>query len=568
MTTAILRNREEAQSRVPKVKTRRSIFPAKWNRKQTIYASYITPIMCKKVYPGETMKIDLTTFIRLNTQVVCPIDNLQVETFFFYVPDRLVWDNHKYYMGEKKNDGTDSTYIKPRIEIPAEKNIAGSLWNCLSASRLGVSCYVDALPFRKHNLIYNEMFRDSDCQEIKKVKKDDSDDDINDYDLYRIHKSRDYFVNSTKDMQKGEPINIPLGDTAPVIGNTKALGLIYTKETSRNTFSKAVLANSKQDSNDPGITLRDYVKSTDIQSELSGNLIYDNSLISLSNNPNDSNVYTLLNKATGAKLDQLRQAIFTEEYLEALNRGGNKYADLMHNIYDVTIPDLTIQIPQYLGGTSAPFFTNPVIQTSGTGESETPQGNIAGFGVNSDGGKVINCSFLEFGHIMGYIVVKAQPQYQQGLDREWHTVDYLEEWNPFFNNLSDQAIKMSEIYQYNHDEKDENGNLKNDKVFGYIGRFDHMRYFKNEIAGELNSEYQYTLDSWHYAEKFEDEPNNNESFMEDKTYEILDRSMAITYEDNENNIKSPQLIADINFDGFVTLPIPTHATPKLTNTVY
>ena len=260
----------------------------------------------------------------------------------------------------------------------------------------------------------------------------------------------------------------------------------------------------------------------------------------------------------------------TEEYLEALNRGGSKYTDIMSNIYGVTIPDLTIQRPVYLGGTSAPMFTSEVIQNSATGQTgaETPQGNIAGYAKNTDGGRIINASFEEFGWVIGYMVIKAQPQYQQGLDRQFTEKDKYDYFNPFYVNLSDQPISRGEIYVDDHDATDNDGNILNDKTFGYIGRYDHLRYFKNEIAGELNSEYTYTLDLWHYAEKFENAPENNANFMQDKTFEILQRTLAVIYEDVENEIPAPQFIVDIAFDGAITLPIPTHAVPKIANNLY
>lgn len=545
MTTKLMRNRMLQQSKISKIKTRRSIFKANWSRKQTMYASYITPIMCKKVVPGQSFYLNVTSFMRLNTQVVPPIDNLQVETFFFYEPERLVWENHPYFIGAIKDPNNKTNYITPQIEIPAEKNTAGSIFNLLSASRINKKAKVSAIPFRIHNDIYNEYFRDSDCESPKVVNRDDRDENIEDFDLYRIHKSRDYFTNSTRDLQQGDDITIPVGTTAPVIGN----GQMMLKGLSSGNLG--------------GLT-----KTSPIGAALQApGTLYENLGLAEEN----SGLLADLTNATGASLDALRQAIMTKEYLEALNRGGTKYVDIMESIYNVTIPDLTIQRPVYLGGTSAPMFTNPVIQTSATGQdgSDTPQGNLAGYATSGDGGRIINASFQEFGYVIGYAVIKAQPQYQQGLDRQWTEVDRYDYFNPYYINLSDQAIKRSEIYYEDYDKEDENGELLNDKIFGYIGRYDNQRYFKNEIAGELNSEYEYTLDSWHYAEKFDNPPENNADFMHDKTFEILDRSLAVVWETtpeedkNGKGIKAPQIIADFEFNGAVMLPIPTHAVPKL-----
>ena len=265
-------------------------------------------------------------------------------------------------------------------------------------------------------------------------------------------------------------------------------------------------------------------------------------------------------------MQALSNAIMMTEFLQALNRGGTKYVDVMRNVYGVIVPDLTIQRPVYLGGTSKPLFTSPVIQTSASeiSGSSTPQGNITGYGVFGDGGRIINFSAQEFGYVIGYMVIKAQPQYQQGIERFWTVKDKYDLFNPFFNNAPDQPIYMQEIFQYDYDELQEDGiTPKNEKVFGYIGRYDELRYWKNEIAGEFNSEYEYTLDAWHYGEKFETEPANNENFMLDKTYEILDRTLALKYEDEANTIKAPQFFVNIAFKGANTAPIPTHATNKI-----
>lgn len=560
MSTKLMRNRMFQQSKIAKLTTKRSIFNANWSRKQTMNASYITPIMCKKIVPGQSLYLNMTNFIRLNTQVVCPIDNLQVETFFFYCPERIVWDNFQYFIGAVKDPNNITNYIVPQIEIPAEKNTAGSLFNLLSASRINKKLKVSSLPFRMHNLIYNEYFRDSDCESPKTVKTGDADDTIEDFDLYRIHKSRDYFTNATRDTQKGDAPTIPIGTTAPVIGNGEGVRFVGVG-TNYNGY-EAYLGSGGSGNGGSNTT---WFNTDGTNTQTVG------SRAGITTNPEYSGLIADLTNATGASIDALSQAIMTNEYLQALNRGGTKYVDIMNNIYNVQIPDLTIQRPVYVGGTSTPLFTSEVVQTSGTGASgtDTPQGNIAGYGKATDGGRIINSSFLEFGYVIGYAVIKAQPQYQQGLDRQWTEIDRYDYFNPFYNNLCDQPIKRSEIYVEDYDAEDENNEILNDKIYGYIGRNDHMRYFKNEIAGELNSEYEYTLDSWHYAEKFDNAPENNADFMADKTFDILDRSMAVVWEETpseENNntgVKAPQFIADFAFNGATMLPIPTHATPKI-----
>lgn len=568
MTTRLVRNRETYQSKIPDAPKKRSIFGARWNRKQTMNASYITPIMCKRILPGQTMQLNMSAFVRMSTQLVAPIDNLFIETFFFYAPDRILWDNHREFLGEVKNPTQQQVErLIPQVEIPADKNIAGSLWNYLSASRLGKKCKISKLPLNMHNMIQNRFFRDPDCQDYKFVDTTDQEVSIDNYQLYRIHKSRDMITNATRDVQQGEAVNIPFATQAPVIGNGKTIGLT-DGENNYGLFSASTF----------GIGVRKANYGTDEGTSAS---LYDSvgKTLGLSKEANLSGAIADLTNAK-ATLDALAQAIMTQQYLQALNRGGTKYTDIMSNIYSCDVFDYSIQEPVYLGGTHSPFFTTPVVQTSGTGLTgqATPQGNISGYGVGGDGGRVINASFTEFGYVIGYMVIKAQPQYQQGLDSHWTERDRLELFNPYYVNAPDEPIYRERIFQEDYDAVDEvDGTPLNKKVYGYIGRYDKYRYNLNEIAGELNSEYKYTQDYWHYAEKFENAPENNSNFMEDKTFEILDRTLAVIWEnkigedengnpitpDDEPLVKAPQFIVDVQFEGFNSLPIPTHAVPKI-----
>lgn len=552
------RNRNVKQSKIGKIGTKRSIFPINYSRKMTLNASYITPIICRRIIPGQTLKLDLTNFIRLNTQRISPIDNLIVETFFFYGQDRITWDNYKKFMGEQEDPDNPQSYTKPQIEIPAASNTAGSLFNCLTASRIGKKVKMDAVPFVLHNMIYNRFFRDTDCMAMKKVDKTDSDKNIADYDIYRIHKTRDYFTNSTRDISNGI-VTLPIGTQAPVVGNGTAIGL------TNGGTNKMVLGNYFTEGGTGSTGLTAYNDSNTVPNQEgqdcgSNGINTTNKLIGLTKDPTRSGMIALLNDALGAELTAVRHAIMLEEYNEAVNRGGNRYYDLMETIYDVQIPNREQQEPIFLGSTWQPLFTDPIYQTSAT-DSTSPQGNITGNGVTTKKSTVLNLSADEFGYVIGYVVVHAIPQYQQGLKRWFLEKDEMDLFNPFFVNASDQAIKRGEIYLEDYDAVDSNGETLNNKVFGYIGKYDEYRYWENEIAGELNSEYTLTLDKWHYAEKFENAPENNESFMLDKTYEILDRSMAIINE--SEGVKAPQLIGDFVFSGVTALPIPTHAIPKI-----
>lgn len=376
---------------------------------------------------------------------------------------------------------------------------------------------------------------------------------------------RDYFTNATKNTQQGDAVTLPLGTTAPVIGNGNALGL-----TNSTPGVLCGTGNNVGNENDSGafalgVTM-DTVQNATVGQNISGNIRRPTSTLAygVSTDATKSGLIADLTEALGATVTSFRQMIMTQVLLENDNRGGVRYTELMQKRYGAINPDLRLHRPQYLGGTASPLFTTPVIQTSGTGTSgqNTPQGNIAGYGTNGDSGNVIKASFGEFGYIIGFACCQATPQYQQGLDRKWTRFERFDYYYPEFNGLSDQAILNKEIYAQGDNITDPStGEIIDNQVWGYIGRYDELRYFKNEICGELRSNYEQTLDSWHYAEKFENLPVYSSEFIEDKTDQIVARTLAYEYEDIENKILAPQLITDFQFSGQVYRVLPSKALP-------
>lgn len=538
-------------SRVPQIKLPRSIFPVNFSRKQTQKASYLVPIFYQEVLPGDTWQINMQAFVRLATQLTAPMDNLWIKTYFFFDPHRLQWENFAKQHGERKNPNDTIDYITPTITYPNGIPYK-SLADYLGKTRCGIkNTKMTSLGHRMYNRIINEYFRSERLQDSLYKNDTDTDDVPENYSLFKIGKDRDYFTNCLPDLQLGEQVMLPLGTTAPVAGTGMVLGLT-------NGTTNAGLYNGN--TGDLLAHNEDYGKP--VSNTTGGQNIFTTGRIGVTTDPTKSGLYADLSNAVSASISAMRLAIDTQEILERDNRNGTRYTEQLEGRYGCINPDLLMYRPQYLGGTSTPMFTTPVVQTSGTGSTgqNTPQGNIAGFGTASDKGEVIRASFGEFGAIMGLAVIKAIPQYQQGMGKCWNRMERYDYYYPEFNGLSDQAVENGEIFYQGEDVKDKTTNENVDKLtFGYIPRYDEYRTFYNEICGELRSEHEQSLDIWHYAEKFEELPKLNGEFIKDKTDEIVKRTIAVQNDDDES---AEQFITYFQFTGSVTRELPSHGTPR------
>mgnify|MGYP005754840709 CR=1 FL=1 len=528
MTNILMRNKANNYiSRVPQIKLPRSIFPVNFSRKQTQLASYLTPIFYQEVLPGDTWQINISAFIRLMTQLTAPLDNLWLKTYFFFDPHRLQWENFTKQHGERKNPNDTIDYITPTITYP-EGIPYKSLADYLGRTRCGIpNTKMTSLGHRMYNRVINAYFRSERLQDSLFENDTDEDDTPENYSLFKIGKDRDYFTNCLPDLQLGEPVMLPLGTTAPIISNNNA---------------PQYSSNEHPDAN---VSMYYTAGSVDIPQAFNNNEVLKFG--------KETGLAADLSQAVSASIAAMRLAIDTQEILERDNRNGTRYTEQLEGRYGCVNPDLLLYRPQYLGGTSTPIFTTPVIQTSGTGSTgqATPQGNIAGFGATSDRGEVVRASFGEFGAIMGLAVIKAIPEYQQGLGKCWNRLERYDYYYPEFNGLSDQAVTNSEIFYQ--------GNEQDEEVFGYAPRYEEYRTFINEICGELRSEYKETLDIWHYAEKFEDLPKLNGEFIKDKTDQIVKRTIAVQKDGSEDE---EQFLCDFQFTGSVTRVVPSHGIPR------
>lgn len=531
-------------AQVPKAQIPRSSFRRTMGWKTTFDSGYLVPIYVDEALPGDTFNLKLSTFARLSTPVVPIMDNVYMDFFFFAVPLRLVWDNFQKFMGEQAKPTDSIDYLCPQVKPPTGTSYAvGSLEDYFGIPTGVNDLAVDAFWHRAYNLIWNEWFRDENLQESVDVPTGDGPDESSTYKLLRRGKRHDYFTSCLPFAQKGDPASIGLAGTAPVIGNGNAIGL----ESNRNT---GFLSAPNQTSFST-LMFKDVSTVGDLSIETGrakSTALTDtpNSLVSLSPYASESGIVADLSQATSVTINSLREAFAVQRALERLARGGSRYVELLRSCFGVVSPDARLQRPEYLGGGSTPISIHQVAQTSATSDTaDTPQGNMAAYGISASSGIGFCKSFTEHSVVIGLACVRADLSYQQGLHRMWSRRNRFDFYWPMFAHLGEQAVLNKEIFAQ--------GNSDDDKVFGYQERWAEYRYGQSRITGKFRSTYAQSLDVWHLAQHFETLPTLNSDFIEE--HPPLDRVLAVQDE--------PQIIYDSLISLNCVRPMPTFSVPGL-----
>lgn len=538
-------------SQVPSTQIPRSVFDRSHGYKTTFNSGYLVPFYVDEVLPGDSFKLTATLFARLATPIVPFMDNLYLETFFFFVPNRLVWDNWQKFNGEQKNPSDPTDFLIPTVLGTGVQN--QTLWDYFGLpTNVSEALKVNALPFRAYNLIFNEWFRDENLQESLKVPTGDGPDDLSDYNLVRRGKRHDYFTSCLPWPQKGPGVEISLGGSVPVSGDVS----FYRQVGSFHSDSNISGVNNWSDKVLFKETLPFIIGSKDGDWRGSSAIPFQGSFSTSDPHPNQISYYAGkygiaadgftadLSKATPISINDLRQAFQIQKLYERDARGGTRYTEILRSHFGVISPDARLQRPEYLGGSSARISINPVQQTSATSDV-TPQGNLAAFGVVSDSFNGFSKSFVEHGYVFGFVNVRADLTYQQGLNRMWSRQSRFDFYWPVLAHLGEQAVLNKEIYAQ--------GTADDDKVFGYQERYAEYRYYPGQITGKFRSTDPQPLDSWHLAQKFSSLPTLSSQFIQDTP--PVDRVIAVQNE--------PQFL----FDSYIRLkcarPMPVYSVPGL-----
>jgi len=479
--------------------------------------------------PGDTFKLKMQGLARLATPIAPIMDNMYMETFFFAVPNRLLWDNWKKFHGEQDNPGDSTDFLVPQ-QTTVQGFAVGSVADYFGIPTGVADLSVNTLPFRAYNKIWNEWFRDENLQDRVPSPTSNGPDPAGNYTILKRGKRHDYFTSCLPWPQKGPGVDLPLGSIAPVKADTSI-------ENGKPTFYFG------QDGTEEPFWLASNAAQEAIWNTTpTVGQIGDARWV-------EPALYADLTQATASTINELRQAFQIQRLLERDARGGTRYTEIIRAHFGVTSPDARLQRPEYLGGGSSPVNINPIAQTSGTaseaGYTPTPQGNLAAIGTASLNGHGFTYSATEHCTIIGLISVRADLTYQRGLDRMWSRQSRFDYYYPALSRLGEQAVLNKEIFAQ--------GTAEDDDVFGYQERYAEYRYANSKITAKFRSTDPQSLDFWHLSQDFETLPLLNAEFIQENP--PIDRVIAVPSE--------PQFIFDSFFDLQCVRPMPLYGVPGM-----
>ena len=553
------RNNERHFNEIPEMKASRTRF----NRDQTILTTFdsgkLIPFYVDEVLPGDTFNVDTSAIIRMTTPKYPVMDDAFIDFYYFYCPDRILWDNFKNFMGEVDKTPWMPTkeYKVPSIIVQGSVSpgpIEGSILDYMGVpTKIKKNFEINALPIRAYVMIWNEFFRDQNVEnaasfrtdDVKEYYADDPNATVETALKYAstggrclpVNKFHDYFTSCLPYPQRGPEVSLPLGGNAPVglYANTELTEFrtvngnneIFLNQT--ETGGLAPNIGNSQNENYKGYSLVTGSSSPSVQVNDVAYLGAD------------------LEAVTAATINDLRKAVAVQQYYEALARGGSRYREQVQALWDVTISDKTVQIPEYLGGGRYHVNMNQIVQTSGQqSNNDTPIGETGAMSVTPINESSFTKSFEEHGFVIGVCCVRHNHSYQQGLERFWSRKDRLDYYVPQFANLGEQPVKKKEIML--------TGEASDEEVFGYQEAWSDYRMKPNRVSGKMRSNAEGTLDFWHYADNYSTVPTLSQEWMAESKTEIA-RTLIVQDE--------PQFFGAIRVANKTTRRMPLYSVPGL-----
>jgi hypothetical protein len=528
----------------------RSTFRRDHSVKLSFNVGDVIPFYVDEVLPGDTFQLKTSMVARLQTLLTPMMDNLYLDTYFYFVPNRIVWQHWRELMGENTQSAWIPTteYSVPQVTAPSGGWSIGSIADYMGIPTGVANLSVNALPFRAYALIMNEWFRDENLSDPLNIPVDDATlagsngtnyitDVVKGGMPFKAAKFHDYFTSALPAPQKGPDVTIPVsgGSNYPVRTLAESVSGSSNVPLQIRTFGQMpynVVGVNKSDSPEPGAVWASV-------SSVSGNAepFVPTNLWAI----NDGSV-------SAATINQLRMAFQIQKLYEKDARGGTRYIEILKSHFGVTSPDARLQRPEYLGGNRIPVNINQVVQNSATQTDGTPLGDTAAFSVTTDVHGDFIKSFVEHGFVIGVMVARYDHTYQQGLERFWSRKDRLDYYFPVFANIGEQPILNKEIYAQ--------GTAQDDEVFGYQEAWADYRYKPSRVAGEMRSKAPTSLDVWHLADEYTTLPKLSDAWIrEDKTN--VDRVLAVT------SSVSNQMFADLYIQCKATRPMPVYSIPGL-----
>lgn len=543
------RNNERHFNQIPEMKASRTRF----NRDQTILTTFdagkLIPFYVDEVLPGDTFNVDTSAIIRMTTPKYPVMDDSFIDFYYFYCPNRILWDNFKQFMGEVESTPwmPAKTYKVPEILIngsnetplPYEESILDYMG---VPTKVKGKFKVNALPIRAYVKIWNEFFRDENVDNAAVIKTDDADvryedasQDTIEKELQiaikggrclRVNKFHDYFTSCLPYPQRGPAVSLPMEGNAAV---KLYKNIELTNE--QDAADAIKLYNNGEIYNTTETTgKRPAIVSS---SQLSG--------------VKTAYLGTDLGSITAATINDLRKAVAVQQYYEALARGGSRYREQVQTLWNVVISDKTVQVPEYLGGGRYHVNMNQIVQTSGQQTAnDTPIGETGAISVTPVNESSFTKSFEEHGFVIGVCCVRHNHSYQQGLERFWSRTDRLDYYVPQFANLGEQPVKKKEIML--------TGTASDEETFGYQEAWADYRMKPNRVSSKMRSNASGTLDFWHYADNYSEVPTLSQSWMAEGKEEIA-RTLIVEDE--------PQFFGAIRIANKTTRRMPLYSVPGL-----